>query len=188
VGNASASFIDGARLSGVRLDIPLPGGGVAPAPPILRAATVQIDATTIAATLERAIPEVLARFGATGRLAETRLVDGGLVLAVEAQKMITLTVTATLSVTATGEGRILVEATDLKAGRWIPLNLIVERALGYLQNIPGVRPAGPRAVELDPDTLLATPAIAAKLPFRWATRVRDVRITPAAVAVVCAEG
>ncbi|CAA9528993.1 MAG: hypothetical protein AVDCRST_MAG73-749 [uncultured Thermomicrobiales bacterium] len=181
-------FEAGARLSRVRLDVPILSGGTAPAPPILRAATVQIDAATIAATLDRMIPEVLARFGATGRVAETRLVDGGLVLAVEAQKMITLTVTATLSVTATGDGRVMVEATDLKAGRWIPLNLIVERALGYLQNIPGVRPAGPRAVELDPDTLLAIPAVDVKLPLRWASRVREVRITPAALVVVCAEG
>ena len=182
-GASSTAGSLGIELLDVAGSVPLPGG--VESRPALRAFRLRLSGSTVAKLLARFAPEALARAGVAGRIVETRLEEGSVLVVAELRKLVTVTLSADLALSAAGEGRIRVEATRIKAGGWLPLDPVVEVVLGAVRDRPGVRQVGPRAVELDVQRWLTTPPLAIGLPFRWATGISDVRTTPEFLEVVC---
>lgn len=154
----------GIQVWDVALSLPTEGVGDARRP-IVRALRARVSN----ATLRKAL--------ALGGM-EGSLVPGGAELQVRVQMF---QITARLAGSVPGNGRLRVEATELRLGGWLPVPVqLVELALSRIEGKPGFHRSGPRAVDLDLGELLGM------LPLRWETGIRQAQITREYLEIECA--
>jgi hypothetical protein len=148
----------------VALSLPTEGVGEARRP-IVRALRARVSNETLR--------KALARAGMEGSL-----MPGGAELQVKVQMF---QITARLAGSVPGNGRLRLEATELRLGGWLPVPVqLVELGLSRIEGKPGFHRAGSRAVDLDLGELLGM------LPVQWATGIRQARITAEYLEIECA--
>jgi hypothetical protein len=155
----------GIQVWDLALSVPTEGEGEQRRP-IVRALRARVSSQVVA--------KLLARGGMEGRL-----IDGGAELTVKVQRF---QITARLAGSVPGNGRLRVEATELRLGGWLPVPVqLVDLALSRIEGRPGFHRAGPRTVDLDLGGLLGA------LSVRWETGIRQARITREYLEIECVE-
>lgn len=147
-----------------------PGPPEAPLQPLVHRLGLQLSDVGFAKVIGALVAIADQRAPVDITLASCRLVPDGAELSARAGKgILRATLTTTIATSVVGGKEIRCELTDLQVPAWVPVDRLLERAIGSA-GIEGLRldPDNPRAILVDPAVILASQGLPAHLaPGAW---------------------